>query len=178
MSGEESFLRRWSRRKAERRQAVAPVPSPKAEADDPKSRPAASDKALAREAEKEIELPPIDSLTKDSDFTVFLREGVPEALKQQALRKLWASDPAFGAPDVLDIHAQDYSQLGRTPEVVKTAYRIGKGFAEEAAKPEEEEEASPDGSERAAAAGRRPTEAAQAAGEADVPPPADPAPKA
>mgnify|MGYP000070729741 CR=1 FL=1 len=176
MSGEESFLRRWSRRKAERRQAVAAVPSPKGEAGDPKRRPAASDKALAREAEKEIELPPIDSLTKDSDFTVFLREGVPEALKQQALRKLWASDPAFGAPDVLDIHAQDYSQLGRTPEVVKTAYRIGKGFAEEAAKPEEE--ASPDGPERAAAAGRQPTAAAQAAGEADVPPPPDPAPKA
>ena len=91
-----------------------------------------------------MELPPIDSLGKDSDFTVFMREGVPEALKQQALRKLWASDPAFGAPDILDIHALDYSHLGRTQEVVQTSYQVGRGFIDEVEKAAEAIEAEAD----------------------------------
>jgi hypothetical protein len=39
-------------------------------------------------------LPPIDSLTHESDFTPFLRQGVPAALRNAALRRLW-SDPAI-----------------------------------------------------------------------------------
>jgi hypothetical protein len=61
-------------------------------------------------------------------------EDAPETSRVQALRALWASDPAFGAPDdVLDIHVLDYSQLGRTQEVVRTAYRPGKGYVDDVA---------------------------------------------
>lgn len=38
-------------------------------------------------------LPPIESLGPDSDYTVFLKKGVPEALRNAALRKAWMSDP-------------------------------------------------------------------------------------
>lgn len=37
----------------------------------------------------------IDSLTKDSDFTVFMRPGVPEDVQRKALRKLWTTDDAY-----------------------------------------------------------------------------------
>ena len=40
-------------------------------------------------------LPPVESLTAESDFTAFLRKEVPEALKRAALRKAWALDPAI-----------------------------------------------------------------------------------
>ncbi len=38
-------------------------------------------------------LPPIESLGPGSDYTVFLKKGVPEALRLAALRKAWVSDP-------------------------------------------------------------------------------------
>jgi len=77
------------------------------------------------------ELPPIESLGKDSDYRPFMREGVPQALRLAALRKLWASDPALAAPDPLDLHNLDYTHLAAPGQVVSTSYRIGKGFAQE-----------------------------------------------
>ena len=58
-------------------------------------------------------LPPIESLGADSDYTVFLRKGVPEALRIAALRKAWASDPFirdFRSPAI------DYGWDFTTPE--------------------------------------------------------------
>src|SRR3546814_6644375 len=40
------------------------------------------------------DLPPIESLDKDSDYTAFLRAGVAPELRKQALGKLWRSDPS------------------------------------------------------------------------------------
>ena len=59
-----------------------------------------------------IELPSIDSLTADSDFSVFMRSGVPAGLKIQALRKLWASDPAIAEGDDLSDYGDDYGSAG------------------------------------------------------------------
>lgn len=46
--------------------------------------------------------PAIDVLTIDSDFTVFMRPGVPHLVRSMALRKLWRLDPAFSRRDVVD----------------------------------------------------------------------------
>jgi hypothetical protein len=40
-------------------------------------------------------LPPIESLTSESDLTVFLRPGVPADLLKAALQQAWRSDPAI-----------------------------------------------------------------------------------
>ena len=40
-------------------------------------------------------LPPVESLTGASDFTAFLRPGVPAPLRQAALRRAWTLDPAI-----------------------------------------------------------------------------------
>lgn len=63
-------------------------------------------------ATKSIELPSIDSLTADSDFSVFMQSGVPAGLRIQALRKLWASDPALNEGDDLSDYGDDYSSGG------------------------------------------------------------------
>jgi hypothetical protein len=88
------FLARWSKRKREARggdpppaeRPAAPEPAPPAT-----PAPAAQTRAPAEPAPP---LPPIESLTHESDFTPFLREGVPAVLRNAALRKLW-SDPAI-----------------------------------------------------------------------------------
>lgn len=80
--GQGGFLARWSRRKAEAREekpVEAPGESPVAE-DDAEIDPAT--------------LPPIESLTASSDFSLFLKKGVPPALRAAALRKLWLVEPS------------------------------------------------------------------------------------
>jgi len=90
----EPFLSRWSRRKRaaeESHAAIEPKPPAQSEAPLP-------------------ELPPVDSLTPESDFSVFMHKQVDEKLRRAALRKLF-SDPAFNVVDGLDDYADDYTQL-------------------------------------------------------------------
>ena len=118
---DEGFLKRWSRRKregtpaaneADSVQAPPQAPSssltPQAEEGSaappslaPQPAAGAGDAPVgdrAREARDDdavdpATLPPLESLGPESDYTVFLKKGVPEALRLAALRKAWASDP-------------------------------------------------------------------------------------
>ena len=64
-------------------------------------------------------LPPVESLTFDSDFTAFLKADVDESLKRAALKKL-LRDPRFNVMDGLDTYIDDYSKPDPIePEVVK-----------------------------------------------------------
>ena len=86
MAEEGGFLSRWSKRKraiAEEAK-TAPVVAP------------ALPEPVAEEAEPEFDvstLPSLEELTGTSDMSVFLQKGVPEALKNAALRRAWALDP-------------------------------------------------------------------------------------
>jgi hypothetical protein len=53
-------------------------------------------------------LPPVESLTFESDFRAFLQPHVAEDLKRQALKKL-LHDPRFNVMDGLDVYIDDYS---------------------------------------------------------------------
>ena len=100
MSGPESFLERWSRRKRE----AADVPAPEA-AEQPREDKAGEQSAAARSATPATQpgkeafdpatLPPIESIGADSDIRDFLRPGVPPDLTRAALRRAWSSDPAI-----------------------------------------------------------------------------------
>ncbi|MFD1626792.1 DUF3306 domain-containing protein [Azospirillum griseum] len=138
---DEPFLSRWSRLK---RRAATPVP-----VDSPPSRPpvpsaesgAAVDGAVPVEAAPDsmsdsgsdplADLPSVEELTAESDFTPFLRADVPEDLHRQALRKLWTSDPVYANDDGLKDYAEDYAGLFTGANPVKTLYRVGRGFLTE-----------------------------------------------
>ena len=77
-------------------------------------------------------LPPIDELTAESDYTVFLGKNVPEAIKRAALRKLWLSDPVLANLDRLNDYDEDYSIVDTVVTAVRTSYQVGKGYVEEA----------------------------------------------
>lgn len=163
---DEGFAQRWSRlkrqaREDEKKPAEAPPPDLPATigaADEPA--PAAEEK---REEEKPFDpasLPPAESLTKDSDYSLFMRPEVPEDLRQKALRRLWAADPVLSAPDPLDMHNLDYNAVPTFPEGVKTLFRIGQGMLEPEpeAKVAEADGASRQAEEPAAAQGSPPVE--------------------
>jgi hypothetical protein len=116
------FLERWSRLKRADRHAVArqseaappaasAPPQPVAEPDDPLK-----------------DLPALEALTKDSDFRAFMRPGVPEALRNQALRKLWGSDPVYANLDGLVEYGEDFAEPFRMAGVVATVYRVLEGM--------------------------------------------------
>jgi hypothetical protein len=120
----------------------------------------------------EAELPDIESLDRDSDYTAFLRKGVPDHLKRAALHKLWRSDPLFGILDGLNDYDEDFTLQFRAEVVnaVKTSYKVGKGFVDD----DEEEtvaETADDAEEDAATVGEGEEASAADAGE----PAADPA---
>lgn len=77
------------------------------------------------------DLPDPDTLDKDSDFSVFLGDKVPEAIKRKAMSALWRSDPILANLDGLNDYDEDYTGLGLVQEAVKTAYQVGKGYATE-----------------------------------------------
>jgi hypothetical protein len=81
---DKGFLSRWSARKSEARSkdAAEPVVAPVQPADEP------------QEVAELPALPSIDDLTEHSDYTLFLRKGVPDALRKAALRKLWVTEPS------------------------------------------------------------------------------------
>jgi len=88
------FLARWSQRKQEAKQ-----PEPKSEA--PAVESVASSGSPAPQSEDVTpefdlsSLPKLEELTGSTDITAFLRKGVPEHLRNAALRKSWALDPAI-----------------------------------------------------------------------------------
>jgi hypothetical protein len=90
---DESFVSRWSRRKRQARRGEpdrAPANSPAPEAD-ARDSPVAAEPELT--AEELARLPRIEDLTARSDVAQFLRKGVPVALRNAALRRVWALDP-------------------------------------------------------------------------------------
>jgi hypothetical protein len=73
-------------------------------------------------------LPPLESLGPDSDYTVFLKKGVPETLRIAAMRKAWMSDPFirdFRGPAeyALDYTTSEFD-LRPTDDVAKMLDRI------------------------------------------------------
>jgi hypothetical protein len=100
---EEGFLSRWSRRKRAAEagrpveEAEAPAAAPAAPAAAPVGSPQAAPPVAPPEEPEfdQASLPPIESLTIESDITAFLRKGVPDSLKRAALRRAWSLDPAI-----------------------------------------------------------------------------------
>ena len=131
---DEGFLRRWSRRKAEARSPETPLAEAASDGAEPARaspeqmpEPAASTPASIDPKD----LPAIESLDASSDFTVFMRPGVPENLRTLALRKLWRFDPIFSKLDGLVEYGEDYPLPSWSKGTIKTAYQIGRGFVNE-----------------------------------------------
>jgi hypothetical protein len=115
---EEPFMSRWSRLKARSRAPAAPVAEagtalPQAGDDTPPRAgqdPAPPQAAPQAPAAPPPELPDIDLLGEDSDYSAFLAEGVDATLRRKALRKLFHS-PKFNVLDGLDDYMGDYTQF-------------------------------------------------------------------
>jgi hypothetical protein len=127
---DKNFLSRWSQRKREAEEAAAHEAVPPQDGDE--ALPAAPSAAAGAEDDAGgidlRDLPDIDSLHAGSDFTVFMRSGIPRALKQRALRRLWQVDPAFNVICPLDDYNLDYTDAATVVPNLKTLYQVGRGM--------------------------------------------------
>lgn len=66
-------------------------------------------------------LPPVETLTPESDFKDFMHPKVKEELRRLALKKLF-SDPHFNLPDPFEAYSGDWTGAGETmsPEFIAT----------------------------------------------------------
>ena len=87
---------------------------------------------------KEHDLPLVDSLDAKSDFTPFMQVGIPDALKQAALRRLWRIDPTFGFLDGMNDYDEDYNIIDKLITLLDTSYKVGKGHLSDDDDDEEE----------------------------------------
>jgi hypothetical protein len=109
-------LKRWSQRKraaaltnpAESSPSVLPV------ADDPAAAAIATVDTAPAAMPEASSLPPVDSLTFESDYSAFMQPKIDEGTKRAALKKLF-SNPSFNAMDGLDIYVGDYTQPDPMP---------------------------------------------------------------
>jgi hypothetical protein len=124
--GDDGFLGRWSRRKLE---ALRPDPAREEEpgpAQDPVAAPDAAAPDASEQAgtaqEPEVDeayiaaLPAVDEIGLHTDLKPFLRRGVPEALKNAALRRMWSVNPLIRdhADVAVDYH-WDWNAPGGVP---------------------------------------------------------------
>lgn len=112
---EEGFLTRWSRVKREQ-SAVAAVPAP---APPPAEDVAAEHRAPALTDE---DMPPLESLSEQSDLQPFLSSGVSDSLRRKAMRKIFLNT-RFNVRDGLDDYDEDFTNFTALGDVVTAEYR-------------------------------------------------------
>ena len=118
MPVDENFLSRWSRRKQEVKSGELSEPEQSLQTAD--ELPDAQEEAPPLTDE---DMPPIESLTEDSDYSGFMSPGVSEELRQTALRKLFSS-AAFNVVDGLDDYDEDFTSFAKLGEIVTADMRF------------------------------------------------------
>jgi hypothetical protein len=162
---EKGFLARWSQRKREAGKAEPQQPAaeqPRAET--PPETPAEAEPPFDLDS-----LPKLDELTAKTDMTVFFRKGVPESIRNAALRKSWALDPAIRnyVNPALD-YAYDWNTPGGVPgggelapgtDIARMVAQVFGEQIEPANKTEHSREREPDGTTAEAAVEMRQADA-------------------
>ena len=138
----ESFISRWSKRKSG-------IVSDEDNSELNKNLRIDEDKKNKKSSEKEIDesnydelndeellekfkLPNPDKIKKEKGLDVFFKDGVPDRLRQIALRRVWKLNPIirFADAEINDYH-EDFTDAATVIEGMQTAYQVGKGYLTE-----------------------------------------------
>jgi len=170
---EENFLSRWSKRKTEARSAEREA-APAAPAPEAAPAPPAAVATQATPGEP-APLPPVESLTPESDFAPFMAPDVDGDVRRQALKTLFR-DPHFNVMDMMDVYVDDYSKpdplpaswLGQLEQLSRLGDRAGRDREED----ERRRALAEAGEEPPRGQDANPAPEAASAAEPETPPPA------
>lgn len=139
---DEPFLLRWSRRKrgdaandaaADRSGSADTGLVQETATEGLADGPSAQAESVVTEQPVPEDLVDVDVATLDysSDFERFMRDDVPDALRRQALRQLWRSDPVLANLDGLCDYDDDFTDAALAVKVLETAHKVGRGFLDD-----------------------------------------------
>ena len=146
----ESFISRWSKRKSGN---VSDEENPELKSykiEDVKNKKKLSTKDKKDESDYEelndeellekFKLPNPDKIKKEKGLDVFFKDGVPDRLRQIALRRVWKLNPIirFADAEINDYH-EDFTDAATVIEGMQTAYQVGKGYLTEMLENKDEE---------------------------------------
>lgn len=138
----ESFISRWSKRKSgivsdednlelnknlRIDEDKKNKKSPKKEIDESNY-----DELNDEELLEKFKLPNPNKIKKEKGLDVFFKDGVPDRLRQIALRRVWKLNPIirFADAEINDYH-EDFTDAATVIEGMQTAYQVGKGYLTE-----------------------------------------------
>ena len=128
-TGQENFLSRWSRRKQAVKDEVVLEEPAEPLLEVPLEANLDTDQALeAQVVEPELEIesepvltdedmPPLESLNEESDFSMFMSRGVSDELRNLALKKLFKA-AVFNVRDGLDEYDEDFTSFEKLGDIV------------------------------------------------------------
>ena len=95
---------------------------------------------------EKFKLPDPEKIKKEKGLDLFFKDGVPDRLRQIALRRVWKLNPIirFADAEINDYH-EDFTDAATVIEGMQTAYQVGKGYLSEILK--DEDKNSPDNEE-------------------------------
>lgn len=116
---QDSFLSRWSRRKLEHSERLSEQDAAPPEPIEDESTTELSTTESDEETRvlTDEDMPPIESLDENSDYSLFMSKGVSEKLRRMALRKLF-SGAAFNIRDGLDDYDDDFTTFESLGDMV------------------------------------------------------------
>lgn len=185
MAEQDDFLSRWSRRKTEARAGLkkkepAPAEEQAGLSETEAPRPGGDGAGVApqrgelaaREGEGVVADAPaqeedftdfdFDALDYNSDYTRFMKKGVPDWVRQRALSKLWTSDPILANLDGLVDYGEDFTDAALAVKNLVTAWKPGQGYRTDEEVQRDREEYGPEDQKLAARKEREAREAAEA----------------
>ena len=87
---------------------------------------------------EKFKLPNPEKIKKEKGLDLFFKDGVPDRLRQIALRRVWKLNPIirFADAEINDYH-EDFTDAATVIEGMQTAYQVGKGYFSEILKDED-----------------------------------------
>ena len=147
----EGFMSRWSKRKSNLKHDQGKEKNIKGKTELQESNVNDQKKVIKEEVDEsqysdlndqelleKFKLPNPEKIKKEKGLDLFFKDGVPDRLRQIALRRVWKLNPIirFADAEINDYH-EDFTDAATVIEGMQTAYQVGKGYLSEILKDED-----------------------------------------
>ena len=122
----------------EEEQAAANAPAPDSTAESEEDAALDDDQLLQKYG-----LTNPEEIEDEASLDAFMQNGLPDRLRQMALRRMWRLNPLFRFADEMVEYGEDYTDAATVIDGMTTAYQVGKGYLQKAFDALEDEGATP-----------------------------------
>ena len=86
-----------------------------------------------------------EEIEDEAGLEAFMENGLPDRLRQMALRRMWRLNPMFRFADEMVEYGENYTDAATVIDGMTTAYQVGKGYLQKAFNALDDEEGDAEG---------------------------------